>query len=175
MIDLAEGDVASAERAWPGLWQEALATKGLHQWLMAGRLASARAEIALALGRAEAAAEAAREAIGLAERHARLKYQVASRLTLGCALLEMGRATDGTAELRRALAGAERLRHPPSTWRVAASLATALSATGDDEGAEAAHAQLTATVDDFATALSEPRRARFLGAPQLTQALAMGR
>lgn len=175
VTDLVEGHVGRAEKAWPGLWQETLATKGLHQWLMAGRLATARAEIALAAGRAEVAAEAAREAIAFADRHGRLKYQVASRLTLGCALLEMRRAIDGTAELRRALAGAERLGHPPSTWRVAASLATALAATGDDEGAQAAHAQLTTAVDGFATSLSEQRRARFLAAPQLTEALAMGR
>ena len=46
-VDLAEGEVGRAQAAWPGLWEAALAGKGLHRWLMRGRLATARAEIAL--------------------------------------------------------------------------------------------------------------------------------
>lgn len=59
-VDLAESGFASAEHAWPGLWEEAAAMKGWHNWLMIGRLAEAKAEIALGLGRPEAAADAAR-------------------------------------------------------------------------------------------------------------------
>jgi hypothetical protein len=78
-------------------------------------------------------------------------------------------------ELRAALAGAERLAHPPTTWRAAGRLAAALTATGDNEGAEHAYARLTATVDAFVADLSEERRDRFLAAPQISDALALGR
>ncbi len=47
VTDLAEGDVGRAETAWPQLWDATQAAKGLHRWLMAGRLMTARAEIEL--------------------------------------------------------------------------------------------------------------------------------
>jgi hypothetical protein len=73
------------------------------------------------------------------------------------------------------MAGAERLAHPPTTWRVAGRLAAALVATGDDEAAEQASAGLTATIDAFVADLSEERRTRFLAAPQVGEARAVGR
>ncbi|HZD72721.1 MAG TPA: hypothetical protein VE776_02315, partial [Actinomycetota bacterium] len=170
-VDLAEGGFASAERAWPDLWNAALAMKGWHNWLMIGRLAEARAEIALGLGRPEAAADAARAAIAHAQRVSRLKYEVASRTVLGAALLQLRRAAEAIVELRRALAGAERLEHPPSIWRAAAELGAALYAAGDDGHAAVALETAQATVHSFAAALAPERQRRLLTAQAVRRIL----
>lgn len=172
VADLAEGDVASAEKAWPGLWEEALATKGLHRWLMAGRLATLRAEIALGLGKPEEAAHAAREALAFAQRYGRRKYEVASRVALGSALLELGQAAPSVAELRRAMAEAEALGHPPSLWRTARALTRALEAVGDDQAAGVASLTAADTVRSFARGLSQERRDTFLAASPVEEILA---
>jgi tetratricopeptide (TPR) repeat protein len=165
LADLAGGDASAAEKAWPGLWQEAQTAKGLHRWLMAGRLAAARADIALALGRPETAAEAARESLAHAERYGRRKYQAASCLALGRALLDLQRPAEAAVELKRAVALAERLAHPPSIWQTSSWLARALTAVGDDEGAASARLTAGDEIRRFAQTLSDARRARFRGAP----------
>jgi hypothetical protein len=85
--DLLEREPGRAETRWPALWERAQAAKGWHQWLMVGRLTEARAEIALAKGDLEGAAEAAHTAIGEATSVSRRKYETAARLVLGRALL----------------------------------------------------------------------------------------
>lgn len=149
--------------------------EGWHEWLIQGRLAYARAEIDLARGKPEEAAAAASDAIARSLRVGRLKYEVVARSVLGVALLELQREAEGVAELRAALVGAERLGHPPTTWRAAGRLVAALARTGDDGGAQRAYACLTATVDAFVAELSENRRARLLAAPELRDALVLGR
>jgi class 3 adenylate cyclase/tetratricopeptide (TPR) repeat protein len=171
LADLAAGDASAAEKAWPGLWQEAQTAKGLHRWLMAGRLAAARADIALALGRSGAAAEAARESLAHAERYDRPKYQAASLHALGRALLDLRRPADAAVELQRAVTIAERLAHPPSIWQTSLSLARALTAVGDDEGAERARLTAGDEIRRFAQTLSDARRARFRGAAQVADHL----
>jgi tetratricopeptide (TPR) repeat protein len=173
--DLLEDEPGRANRTWPGLWREAEQLEGWHEWLIQGRLAYARAEIDLARGKPEEAAAAASDAIARSLRVGRLKYEVVARSVLGVALLELQREAEGVAELRAALVGAERLGHPPTTWRAAGRLATALARTGDDGGAQRAYACLTATVDAFVAELSENRRARLLAAPELRDALVLGR
>jgi hypothetical protein len=49
-VDLARGEVGRAEARWSELWDRTQNTRGWHQWLMAGRLAEGKAEIALAKG-----------------------------------------------------------------------------------------------------------------------------
>jgi hypothetical protein len=172
--DLLEGEPGRADQAWPGLWREAELLEGWHEWLVQGRLAYARAEIDLALGRPEEAAAAATDALVRASSVGRVKYEVAARTVLGAALLKLKRETEGVAELRAALAEAERLAHPPSTWQAAGRLAKALAATGDDQGAGRAYARATAVIDAFAADLTEDRQARFLAAPQVSDVLALG-
>jgi class 3 adenylate cyclase/tetratricopeptide (TPR) repeat protein len=175
VTDLAEGHVGRAETAWPALWEANQAAKGMHRWLMAGRLKTARAEITLAVGDAVGAAAAASEAIIHAQKHGRLKYELASRAVLGAALLEMGRHPEAVTELRRAVAGAERLAHPPSLWRTLNLLGGAMLALGDDDGAAAAFGRAHETVTGFAATLSEERCGLFLAAPGLRQILSAGR
>jgi tetratricopeptide (TPR) repeat protein len=170
--DLAEGHVSRANQAWPPLWEAAQATTGLHQWLMAGRLVTAKAEIALASERPEAAAEVSSEAIAHARRFGRLKYEIASRLVLGTAILAMKRPADAVPELRQAFAAAQRLGHPSAVWTTAFALGTALSTMGDDKGAEVATVKAAETISAFAATLSAERRRCLLTDPSVTKILA---
>ncbi|HXF98696.1 MAG TPA: adenylate/guanylate cyclase domain-containing protein [Gaiellaceae bacterium] len=174
VLDLLAGEVGRAEAAWPSLWEAAAQTKGWHQWLWITRLRHAQAEISLAAGRAEEAAQLAAEALAEAERYRRRKYIAASRLVLGQALHAL-RHAQARDELRRALQDAQALGHPPSLWTAATALARALADAGDDEGAEGAAALARETVDAFAAGLSATRRERFLASPHLEAALALSR
>jgi len=103
----------------------------------------------------------------MAERFRRLKYVAASRVTLGAALVELGRAGEAVEHLRRALAESQQLAHPPSIWTAAATLTRALERAGDDDGAEAAATVGRGTIATFAGGLSPARRDRFLASPYL--------
>jgi class 3 adenylate cyclase len=163
--DLAEGEVGKAETAWPALGEAAQKLRGFHQWLVSGRLEEARAEISLGLGDWETAAEEASLALASARRRGRLKYEVASRIVLAEALAGLRRFAEGTTEARAALAGAERLGHPQSRWRAAATLGRLLAAAGDDEGSQNLLITAQETVNGFAASLSEGRRRAFLASP----------
>jgi class 3 adenylate cyclase len=165
--DLDEGEVGKAETAWPALWEAAQKLRGFHQWLVSGRLEQARAEISLGLGRWETAAEDASRALASARRRGRLKYEVASRIVLADALAGLGRVAEGTNEARAALAGADRLGHPQSRWRAAATLGRLLAAAGDDDGSQNALTTVHEAVNGFAASLSEGRRGAFLASPSL--------
>jgi class 3 adenylate cyclase len=173
--DLVLGEVGRAETSLAGLGSAAEATKGWHQWLWITRLARAKAEVALAAGRYEETLELAGEAIALAERYRRLKYVATSRLALGRALRALDRVPETVEALRQALAEADRLGHPPTNWSAAAALADALYAAGDDAAAERAAARAGREIETFAAGLSDARRAAFLAAPQLAEALAVAR
>jgi hypothetical protein len=170
--DIAFGDVGRAESSLPALQTAADATKGWHQWLWITRIARAKAEVALAAGRHEEAIDLAVEAIAVAERYRRLKYTATSRLVLGRALSEVGRAPEGVEALRLSLAEAERLKHPPTIWCAAAALAESLYTVGDDAGAEDASTRARTEIDAFAERLSDSRKEGFLAAPQLTRLFA---
>jgi class 3 adenylate cyclase/tetratricopeptide (TPR) repeat protein len=175
MLDLVSGDIGKAEAALPSLFEAAAATKGWHQWLWTTRISALAAEVDLAAGRYEAAAEAARAAVDHAERYSRLKYVAVARLALGSALLGQGDVAGAVDVLRQTQAEAEALKHPPSIWKTSSRLAEALSAAGKDSGAEAAARRARATVDSFAADLSDERRERFLAAPQVADLLAVAR
>lgn len=173
--DMAAGQPGRDQAAWSVLWEEAGDLKGWHEWLARGRLLRAKAEILLAAGRADEAAEAATTGLAHWRRYTRPKYEAAALASLGQAHQAAGRPAEGSRELRRALEIAERLGHPPTIWDVAGKLVPALVAVGDDEGAEVAANKVAATIDGFASALSEARRAAFLAAPRVREALAAGR
>lgn len=157
--DLLEGAVASAERAWSQLWERARDGTGWERWLAPGRLAVAHAEISLRAERPEAAIESALEAIEVARRIGRLKYDVSARLVLGTALLKLGRGEDAVVELRTAVEGADHLGHPPTRWQAHAALGRALYGVGEDDVAAAASREAAKIIQGFASTLT-PERAR---------------
>ena len=169
-IALATGDVGAAEKAWPRLWEEANASTMVHRWVMSGRLLTAKAQIELALGRVAEASDAAVRSIQEHRARGRRRHELMSRLALGSALLQLGRRSAGLAQLREALAAAERIGHAPSIWRAAYALGRAIAST-DDKAAQAAHARAQAAVQGLAASLSPERRARFLASPTIAEVL----
>jgi class 3 adenylate cyclase/tetratricopeptide (TPR) repeat protein len=172
--DLLEGEVGRAEAAMPALWEKAAGAKGWHQWLMAGRLAEASAEIALAKGDGEGAARAAEEAIRQATDVPRLKYRTAARIALGSALLMLGETDRAVAGLREAVGDAEHLRHPPTIWRASVALGRALATNGDEAAAGAALERAAETVRSFAATLAPERADRLLAAEPVQEILNPG-
>jgi class 3 adenylate cyclase len=170
-LDLIEGEVGRADGSWPALLQLAESMRGWHHWLMIGRVMAARAEIALRMGRAVEAAEAATAAIAYAIDVARPKYEVMARATLGSALLLAGNAAAAVDELRAARAGAERLLHPPTIWDVESRLGIALAASGNEAASHTAYEAARLSIETFSSRLSAARRESFLNAGQIREVL----
>jgi tetratricopeptide (TPR) repeat protein len=162
--DLARGEVGRAEARWPELWDRTQNIKGTHQWLMAGRLAEAKAEIALAKGDHAEAAVLAQEAIDQSRQVQRAKYELAARLVLGQALMALGRPDRGIDQLHTALDGIRRLGHPPTLWRAWWTLGTALAQTGQDDEAAVAVSAAASTLRTFAATLAPERAGPLLAA-----------
>lgn len=171
--DLLDDAVASAERAWPELWERARDGTGWERWLAPGRLTVARAEISLRAERPEAAIEGALEAIEVARRIGRVKYDVSARTVLGTALLELGRGKDAVVELRTVVEGADRLGHPPTRWLAHAALGRALDGVGEDEGAAAAVLEAADTIRGFAETLAPERARPLLASSPVQEILAL--
>jgi hypothetical protein len=154
--DLARGEAASAEARWPELWERTQNIKGFHQWLMARRLAEAKAKIALAKGNYAEAAWLAEHAIDQSREVRRAKYELAARLVLGRAR------------------GIRRLGHPPTLWRAWSTLGTALAQTARDDEAAAAVAAAANALRTFAATLAPERSGPLLAAETSREILSAG-
>ena len=172
--DLIEGEIGRAQAAWPALWDEARNGKAWHRWLVRGRLAAARAEIALRMEPPEDAAKWAHEAIEIARPVRRLKYETAARAILGQALLGLKRGGEAVSELRTAVDGADRLGGPPGRWQARAALAHALHATGDDDGAASVFRESAEIIRTFAATLSPEHAKPLLAASPVQDILKAG-
>ena len=160
--DLLEGELGRVEVAWPTLWEQTESTQGFHQWLMAGRLLVAKAQLAFALGDAAGAAVAAERALAHAEATERPKQRAAAGTTLGLACIALGQVEEGVDRLREASRVARGSSHPPTRWRADAALGRALVGLGRDADAQAALGRARSTVQGFAEGLDEQRRDAFL-------------
>ena len=169
VTDLADGDVAAAETAWPGLHDAAEEAAGWHGWLTMTRLLVAKAEIFLARSDFEEAATWALKAIDYSRTYQRPKYELGGRLVLGSALLDMGRLDEAIVELREVASEAAQLGFGSARWRVAAELARALASTGDEDGAAAVRLSAKQLATSVASGLSDARRAQFLSAPMVAE------
>jgi tetratricopeptide (TPR) repeat protein len=170
--DLLTGDLGAAGARWRGLWDEVLATPAWERWLLGGKLAALRAEIALEVEGPDEAVRWAEEAIGMARVVRRTKYETAARATLGRALLADGRTDDAVRELRTALRDADALANPSWRWQIGAALARALLAAGEDEGAAQAFGAAAGVLRGIAADLSPERAARFVAVPSVADVLA---
>jgi hypothetical protein len=119
----------------------------------------------------EQAVEQALRAIEFARRSRRVKYEMMARSILGTALVALGRAEEGVAELRTAVMGADRLGTPSGRWNALAALGEALFATGDDDGAAAAYGQAGRVITSFAATLTEEHAGSMLAAPYIEEIL----
>ena len=166
-----EGDLGAAQTDWPSLWEDTGNTAGWQSWLLAGKLAAAKAELELATGTPEAAAEWAQKAIEVAIRTHRRKYEARARSTLGDALSALGSTDDGERELRAAVELADSLGSPPGRWSARQRLGRALASTASDDGAGAAFDEAAAIVREVASTLAPERAERFLDAEPIRDLL----
>ena len=160
-----DGDVGRAQADWPALWEDASEASGWTRWLIIGRLAVARAEIALHVDPPDVAAEWAAKAVDVTTRTRRRKYEAIARADLGRALVALGRQVDGVRELRAAVEIADALVNPVGRWRARAALAGGLRATGAEDDAVATAAEARRILTNFAATLAPSRAETLLASP----------
>ena len=172
--DLLAGDVGRAQADWPALWEDASDATGWTRWLIFGRLAVSRAEIALHAEPPEIAAEWADRAVEITVRTRRRKYEAMARTYLGRALVSLGRTESGLEELRSAVSIADRLVNPAGRWQPRTALADVLLATGAEGAARAARAEAAEILTAFAETLAPRRAATLLAAEHVREIVADG-
>jgi class 3 adenylate cyclase/tetratricopeptide (TPR) repeat protein/energy-coupling factor transporter ATP-binding protein EcfA2 len=169
---LLDGDIGGARAGWPRLWEGAAEATAWTTWLIAGRLANARAEIAVVAESPESAIEWAERAIAVARRTHRRKYEARALTALGQAHARLGRRDDALAALRAAVVIAEDLVGAPARWRATAALGRAAYELGDDDQAAAAFGETRRLIETFAETLSPERAVRFLATAPVRELLA---
>jgi len=173
--NLLAGDVGAASLGWRELWEPVMATSAWERWYLGGKLAAARAEIALATESPEAAAEWAQKAVEMALSVRRAKYEAVARATLGKALQALGSGDRAREEMRAAIRIADRLGTPALRWRFRGDLAALLYAGGDDGGAEVLFGEAGAIIREVEAGLAPSRAKRFVAAPQVAELLKTAR
>jgi tetratricopeptide (TPR) repeat protein len=168
---LLTGDVGAAQAAWPGYWESAAHATGWTRWLIVGRLAVARAEIALNAESPESALEWADRALSITRATMRRKYEARSLELLGQALGRLGRRDEAFAALRSAVDVADDLVGPPARWNARAALGGVAYSLGDDEAAAGAYAEAADLVEAFVPTLAPERAASVLAAAPVTEIL----
>jgi tetratricopeptide (TPR) repeat protein len=166
---LLEGDVGAAQALWPEKWADAEHAAAWTSWLIAGRLAAARAEIALAAETPETAAEWAKRGVEIARRTRRRKYEARSLLTLGEALVRLGQRDEGLAALRGGVRIADALVGAPARWHARAVLGRVAYGIGADDEAAAAYAEARELVDAFSATLAPERVATLARSPVVNE------
>jgi class 3 adenylate cyclase/tetratricopeptide (TPR) repeat protein len=159
-------DVGRAQADWPALWADAAEATGWTRWLILGRLAVARSEIARRTEPPASAAEWAARAVEITARTRRRKYEALARANLGLALVALDRHAEGIVELRSAVEISDAIVNPVGRWQSRASLARALRATGDESGAADAAAGARRILADFAATLAPGRAQTVVAAPE---------
>ncbi len=172
--DLLAGDVDAARRSWEGAWRDAEHATAWTRWLIYGRLATARAEIALRSETTDDAIDWATRALEVTTRTRRRKYEARSRSLLGEALARRGARQEALAELWTAVRIADDLVGPPARWEARAALGRASYLLGDDVGAEAVFGEARSLVEAFAATLSTRRAATLLGAQPIRDIVELG-
>jgi hypothetical protein len=162
---LLAGDIGGAQSAWPALWEGAEHATAWTTWLIAGRLAVARAEIALEAETADVAAEWAQHSLAIARRTLRKKYEARSLAVLGRALAGLRRREEAFAALRGAVQVSDELIGAPARWQARADLGEAAYSFGDDATAATAYREASDLVEGFVATLAPERAARVRSSP----------
>ena len=167
------GDIGGAQTVWPALWEGAAKATAWTTWLIAGRLAYARAAIELQAEGVGAAAEWAERAIEIARRTKRRKYEALSLEVLGQALAKLGRSEESLAALRSAIAFSDELVNPPARWQARAALGRVSYGLGDDDTAAAAYGEAGALFEAFVATLAPVRAAKLRKAPVVEEIVSL--
>jgi tetratricopeptide (TPR) repeat protein len=170
---LLAGNVEGAQAAWPALWEDAEQATAWRTWLIAGRLACARAEIALHAESPGTAAEWATRSVKLARSTRRRKYEARSLMLLGQALALLGQRERALESSRAAATIADELIGPPSRWLAQATLGQVAQKVGDDDTAAVAYGEASRLIETFAATLAPERSAVLLAAPEIAEILTL--
>jgi class 3 adenylate cyclase len=162
--DLLADDVGRAQSTWPALWDAAANASGWTIWLVYGRLAAARAEIALRAEAPESALDWAQQSIEIARRTRRRKYEARSLSVLGDALARTGRRDESLHALRAAVSIADELVGPPGRWDAREALGRVAYSLGADDVAAVAYDEAAGLVEGFAAGLAPERATRLTSA-----------
>jgi tetratricopeptide (TPR) repeat protein len=166
---LLAGDIGGAQAAWPERWADAEHAAAWTTWLIAGRLAAARAEIALETESPEAAAEWAERALALARRTRRRKYEARALATLGQALARLRRSAEALDALRTAVRIADDLVGPPARWDARAALGRVAYELGEDDEAGTAYDEAAELLESFSATLAPQRAAKLARSPVVNE------
>ena len=170
---LLAGDIGGAQAAWPARWEGAEHATAWTRWLIVGRLAAARAEIALHAESPESALEWADRSLSVARRTLRRKYEARSLTLYGQALARLRRRDEALAAVRSAVAIADDLVGPPARWQARAALGEVSYALADDQTAAIAFAEAADLVEAFAATLAEERAETLVRAPPVARILSL--
>ena len=170
--DLLGGDVGAAQAVWQARWDGIEEATAWTTWLIRGRLAVARAEIALAAETPESALEWAERSLSLARRTARPKYEARSLTLVGQSLVALKRGAEAVAALREATVVADRLIGAPARWQAWGALGEGAYACGDDLTAAEAFGEAWSLLSSFAATLKPERARMLLAAPQVAAVVA---
>jgi len=163
--ELLAGEIGEVERTWQSAWDDALGSAGWERWLVAGRLASVRADAALEAGHLDDAVTWAQHALDLAQTTKRRKYEIASLITLGAALDAQGLGKEAAVELQAAVAKADGPGGSPLLrWR-------AREALGRIDGHERELVASAAIIQEIVAGLAPERADRYRAAPQVARVL----
>ena len=155
-------EFGTVERLWPDAWDDAQEVRAWEHWLVSGRLAVARAQLELGVGRLDDAVTWSRRGFEMAESGGRPKYEAIALTALGTALTRQGLAEEAVGELRRAVRIADDLGSPLVRWETRAALASAERAAGEDPDPMSAEAGRIAR--EVAASLSPERGGAYLEA-----------
>ena len=169
---LLAGDVGAAQAGWKARWAALDEATAWTTWLIRGRLAVARAEIAVEAEPPETAVEWAQRALALARRTSRRKYEARSLTALGRALVRAGRPEAALAAHREAAGIADSLVGPPGRWEAWGALGRTAYALGADDAAAEAYGRAHELLTTFAATLQPARAQGLLGSPHVAHILA---
>jgi class 3 adenylate cyclase/tetratricopeptide (TPR) repeat protein len=166
---LLAGDVGAAETEWTRRWEDAAHATAWTTWLVAGRLATARAQIALEHETPEVAAEWADRALQIARRTRRRKYEAISLRTYGEALARLGRGDEAIDALRSAVRIADDLVGEPGRWDARAALGRVAYVLAKDDDAAEAYREAVALLDVFSARLTPEHVATLAKSPVVVE------
>ena len=166
---LLAGDVGAAETEWTRRWEDAAHATAWTTWLVAGRLAAARAQIALEHETPEIAAEWAERALQIARRTRRRKYEAVSLRAYGEALARLGRGDEALEALRSAVRIADDLVGEPGRWDARAALGRVAYALGKDDDAAEAYRESVTLLDAFSARLTQEHVATLAKSPVVVE------
>jgi tetratricopeptide (TPR) repeat protein len=173
LTQILAGDIGGAQAAWPARWESASKATAWTTWLIAGRLAYVRAEIALHAETPETALEWAERAIQIARRTLRRKYEALSLQVVGQALAQLGRREEAMQALHSAVSLADDLTGPRGRCKARAALGRVAHQFGDDETAAGAYGEAGNLIEAFLATLAPERQAKLLTAPDVDEIVSL--